>query len=85
LGKAASRRQFLTVALGASAGFVCGTTLGEVEPQRQAAEQNQALIAITLDLEMSRNSRPGTIPTGITRKATSTKKRRSTPLKLAGA
>jgi hypothetical protein len=51
----ASRRQFLTVALGGSAGFVCGTTSDEVEQQHQAAKQNKALIAITLDLEMSRN------------------------------
>jgi hypothetical protein len=46
-----SRRQFLAACAGAGAGLVCGRSPA-AEP---AADDGKALIAITLDLEMSRN------------------------------
>ncbi len=52
----ASRRQFLAAGIAAGAGLWCGRSIAADEPKARADERpRKAQIAITLDLEMSRN------------------------------
>src|SRR5689334_24415776 len=50
-----SRRSFLSASLVAGAGFVAGRLPADEGRKRLAADDRKALVAITLDLEMSRN------------------------------
>src|SRR5437773_11562583 len=55
IGVVASRRRFLVHSLGTGAAFLLGDVAAAPNRNRDAADAKKALIAITLDLEMSRN------------------------------